>query len=78
MKPQPLLECPSIEFEAPARQKPLAAMGVGQVFPQVPSEFREWPGERQAEWVVKNWRIAAESFSACETNRKSLIDWIND
>jgi len=75
--PEPLPTCPEIDFEAPERQKPLAAMGAAINFPQVPQGFELWSGEQQARWVVENWLRSAEAYATCEGNRKALIDWID-
>jgi hypothetical protein len=47
-------------------------------FPSVPEGFEIWSGEQQAKWITENWIRSAETYTLCETNRKALIDWINE
>jgi len=51
-------------------------MGPAQVFPKVPAFTERFAGEEQAEIVVKAFTQAAESFSKCELDRQTLIEWI--
>jgi hypothetical protein len=76
-KPEPPA-CPKIELIDLDRQKPLDAMGPSIDFPQIPEGFEEWDQKQQAEWIVKNWSLAAEAYSVCEGKRTGLVDWINE
>jgi hypothetical protein len=51
-------------------------MGFAERFPEIPAKFEELTGETKAAIMVQNWARAGESFSNCELNRQTLIDWI--
>lgn len=70
------LECPKIDLTKLERPLPHAAMGDSPIFPSVPGDMAALAPEQQAAVLVQTMNKAAESYSTCELNRHTLVEWI--